>query len=80
IEALSGGAAVSARWGRAGELPVRDVFDAADEGDPHAVAIRDGLARGVAAAVRVLVLTADVETVLIGGGVASLGSRLTDAV
>ena len=45
-------------------------------GDPHARALREGLARGVAAAVRVLVLTADVDVVVLGGGLTALGDRL----
>jgi glucokinase len=76
IEALAGGGAIAERWGRPGALPVRDVFDAADAGDPLARDLRLGLARGVAAAVRVLVLTADVDAVVLGGGVSSLGPRL----
>jgi glucokinase len=76
IEAFAGGGAIASRWGRPGALPVRDVFDAADAGDAHAIALRAGLAHGVAAAVRVLVLTADVDVVIIGGGLAALGERL----
>ena len=49
IEALAGGGAIAERWGRPGALPVRDVFDAADAGDPLARELRAGLARGVAA-------------------------------
>ena len=80
IEALAGGGAIAERWGRPGALPVRDVYDAADAGDPVARGLRAGLARGVAAAVRVLVLTADVDTVVLGGGVTALGGRLMDDV
>lgn len=76
IEALAGGGSIAERWGRPGALPVRDVFDAADAGDLRAVELRAGLARGVAAAVRVLVLTADVDAVVLGGGVTALGDRL----
>jgi glucokinase len=76
IEALAGGGAIAERWGRPGALPVRDVFDAADAGDPAARGLRAGLATGVAAAVRVLVLTADVDVVVLGGGVTALGDRL----
>lgn len=76
IEALAGGGAIAERWNRPVGLPVRDVFDAADGGDPEAQALRTGLARGVAAAVRILVLTADVEVVVLGGGVTALGDRL----
>ncbi|MHC2999519.1 ROK family protein [Microbacterium sp. HJ5] len=76
IEALAGGGAIAERWGRAAALPVRDVFDAADAGDPVARELRAGMARGVASAIRVLVLTADVDTVVLGGGVTALGDRL----
>ncbi|GAA2956140.1 MULTISPECIES: ROK family protein [Microbacterium] len=76
IEALAGGGAVSARWGKPGALPIRDIFDAADAGDAAAVRLRTDLARGVAAAIRVLVLTADVDTVVLGGGITALGTRL----
>ena len=76
IEALAGGGAVAARWARAGAFPVRDVFDAADAGDPIALSLRGDLAYGVASAVRVLVLTDDVDTVVLGGGVSTLGARL----
>ncbi|KAA9111332.1 ROK family protein [Microbacterium rhizomatis] len=76
IEALAGGGAIAERWSRPGALPVRDVFDAADAGDALARDLRHGLARGVAAAVRILVLTADVDTVVLGGGITALGARL----
>jgi glucokinase len=80
IEALAGGGAIAERWGRAGALPIRDVFDAADAGDADARELRLGLARGVAAAVRVLVLTADVDAVVFGGGITALGDRLMSDV
>lgn len=80
IEAFAGGGALAERWARPGALPVRDIFDAADGGDERARALRAGLSFGVASAVRVLVLTADVDTVLLGGGVSALGPRLLDDV
>jgi predicted NBD/HSP70 family sugar kinase len=76
IESFAGGGAVAERWRRRSALPVRDVFDAADAGDAEAQQLRTGLARGVAAAIRVLVLTADVDIVVLGGGVTALGDRL----
>jgi len=76
VEALSGGAAIARRWGRPSPLPVVDMLDAADAGDPRAVELRSGLMAGVAAAVRILVLTADVDAVVIGGGLSGLGDRL----
>ncbi|MFH8250578.1 ROK family protein [Microbacterium sp. B2969] len=77
IEAFAGGGAIAQRWGRPVPLPVADVFAAADAGDAYARELRSGIARGVAAAVRVLVLTADVELVVLGGGLTGLGSALT---
>lgn len=80
IEALAGGAAIADRWGRPAALPVRDVFDAADAGDALATVIRRDLARAVAAAVRILVLTVDVERVVIGGGLTALAERMLPEV
>lgn len=76
VEAFAGGRAVAERWGRPAAYPVLDVFDAADAGDAAALRLRAGIARGVAGAVRVLVLTADVDRVVLGGGLTALGDRL----
>ncbi len=76
VETLCGGGALAKAWGRPGALPVRDIFDAAETGDPQALALRRDLARGAAAAVRLLVLSVDVERVMIGGGLTALGVRL----
>lgn len=80
IEALAGGAAVAARWARPAALPVADVFDAAEAGDPLAAGLRADVVRGVVSAVQLLVLTADVDVVVLGGGVSHLGERLRDPV
>ncbi|MEJ1156157.1 ROK family protein [Microbacterium marmarense] len=80
IEALAGGRSIAERWGRVSALPVLDVFDAADAGDPLATELRNDLAAGAAAAVRVLVLTVDVDTVVLGGGVTNLGTRLLNDI
>lgn len=80
IEAFSGGAAIASRWGRPVRLPVLDVFDAADAGDAAAIALRDGLVFGIAAAIRVVVLTGDVSTVVLGGGTTALGPRMLNPV
>lgn len=76
IETFCGGGALSRAWGRPGALPVRDILDAAELGDADAVVLRSDLFHGGAAAVRALVLSADVERVVIGGGLTSLGDRL----
>ncbi|GAA1646412.1 ROK family protein [Microbacterium flavum] len=80
IEAFCGGGAIAERWGRPSALPVLDVFDAADRGDPEALVLRTGLAHGVASAVRVIVLSADVDAVILGGGVTALGDRMLSLV
>lgn len=80
VETLCGGGALARAWGRPGALPVRDIFDAADQGDTEALLLRADLSRGAAAAVRILVLSADVETVVIGGGLTALGERLGDGI
>lgn len=80
IETFCGGGALARAWGRPGALPVRDIFDAAETGDADAVALKADLIHGAAAAVRVLVLSADVEKVIIGGGITSLGARLEDGI
>lgn len=80
IETFCGGGALARAWGRPGALPVRDIFDASDRGDSLASSLRADLAHGAAAAVRVLVLTTDVETVVIGGGLSALGDRVGDDI
>jgi glucokinase len=74
LEVVASGSGIARQWGEAG-TPVSTVLDGAEAGDGRAVEIRRRLVEGVATAVRVLVLTVDVETVVIGGGLARLGSR-----
>lgn len=76
VEALAGGASVAERWGRTVAFPVRDVFDEADAGHAAARSLRDDVVRGVAGAVQLLVLSTDVDAVVLGGGVSQLGDRL----
>lgn len=79
-------AAASARgeaWSAAAGAHARSsaiVFAAASQGDTAAITARDGFTDAVAAAVRLLVLTCDVDTVVLGGGVTELGSALLDEV
>ncbi|MGF2948761.1 ROK family protein [Microbacterium alcoholitolerans] len=80
IETLCGGGALARAWGRAGELPVKDMLDAAETGDPLAESLRDDLFRGAAAAVRALVLATDVQTVVIGGGLMALADRILPGI
>ncbi|WP_353597590.1 ROK family protein [Cryocola sp. 340MFSha3.1] len=80
LETVASGSGVARQWPTDDPLPVRAVFAAADDGDPVARAITARLAAGIASAVRVLVLTVDVGTVVIGGGLSHLGTRLLDDV
>ncbi|MEZ5091288.1 ROK family protein [Nocardioides sp.] len=80
LETVASGSGLARRW-PAGVAPgVAALFGAADDGDGQAAALRDELVAGVAAAVRLLVLTTGVDVVVLGGGVSSLGDRLRDAV
>lgn len=76
LETVASGSGVARQWRTDDPLPVRALFAAAADGDKDARAITARLAEGIASAVRVLVLTVDVETVVIGGGLSHLGDRL----
>jgi glucokinase len=76
LETVASGSGIARQWRAGDPLPARSLFAAAAAGDHEAQAIRDRLIGGIAAAVRVLVLTVDVDTVVIGGGVSHLGERL----
>ncbi|MDP5183487.1 ROK family protein [Blastococcus sp. BMG 814] len=81
LELYASGAALEAAWPSRNGIPAAaDLFAAAAAGDRRAIGIRDGFADAVAAAVRTLVLTCDVEHVVLGGGVAEVGTPLRDAV
>jgi glucokinase len=76
LETVASGSGVARQWASTDPHPVRALFDAADAGDVQAGLIRARLADGVASAVRLLILTVDVESVVIGGGLSHLGDRL----
>jgi glucokinase len=85
LEALVSGSAIGRAWpvpagstdagGTAGAL-----FRAAASGDVTAARVRRQVAEHLAVAVRLLVLTVDVEVVVLGGGVAEVGEPLRAAV
>ncbi len=76
LETLASGSAVARMWPTESGPPARELFAAAARGDSRAIAARDRFLTGVAAGVRLLVLTADVDVVVIGGGLAALGDPL----
>lgn len=80
LETIASGSAVAAAWPTSDQPPAQALFAAAATGHPRAIVARDRFAAGVAAAVRLLALTVDVEVVVLGGGVSQVGSPLADAV
>lgn len=81
LELYASGATLDVAWPvPEGRHAPAEVFAAAAAADPRAVRVRDDFVDAVAHAVRVLVLTCDVEHVLVGGGVAEVGAPLLDAV
>jgi glucokinase len=79
LEVMASGSGIASQW-KSGDGSVRGLLAAADAGDVGAIAIRRNLYEAVASAVRILVLTVDVDLVVIGGGISTLGSALLDAV
>jgi glucokinase len=74
LEVLASGTAIASRWPHTeGGGPAAHLFAAAG-------AVRDEVAGHLAEAVRILVLTVDVDAVVLGGGVAEVGEPLVDAV
>lgn len=80
LETVASGSGVARMWPTEDPLPARALFAAAAAGDPEAQAVTRTLAEGIAAAVRILVLTVDVDAVVIGGGLSHIGRPLLDAV
>lgn len=76
LEVYASGSGVARRWVDGAGGTVSALFEAADRGEAEAVRLRDELVVAVASAVRILVLTADVDEVVVGGGVSALGERL----
>ncbi|GGF29473.1 ROK family protein [Subtercola lobariae] len=80
LETVASGSGIARQWQTDDPKPAQSLFAAADAGDPHAADIRSWFIDGIASAVRILVLTVDVDTVVIGGGLSNLGAPLLDAV
>ncbi|MCS5721132.1 ROK family protein [Herbiconiux sp. CPCC 203407] len=80
LETVASGSAIARQWATDDPYPVRSLLAAAEGGHAGATRIRDRFVDGVAAAVRMLVLTLDVEIVMIGGGLSNLGPWLLDEV
>lgn len=80
LEVVASGSGIARQWANGDDNAVTAVLDAADAGDARATEIRRRLFEGVAASVRILVLTLDVDLVVVGGGIARLGPRLLSGV
>jgi len=80
LEMLASGSAIARQWPTDDPKPARALFAAALAGDRRALDIKQRFVENVAAAVRILVLTVDVDSVVIGGGLSSLGPVLLDDV
>src|SRR5690606_17787184 len=80
LELYASGSAVARQWPSDDPLPVQALFDAASAGDSDAAAVRDRLLQGTAEAARMLVLTVDVDDVVIGGGISRIGEPLLAGV
>lgn len=80
LETVASGSGVAKRWATAERHVVAALYEAADRGEPDAVRVKADFVGGVAAAVRVLVLTTGVEVVVMGGGISSLGETLRSDV
>ncbi|GAA2524793.1 ROK family protein [Rarobacter incanus] len=80
LETIASGSALRRAWPRGGDRPGRVLLSAIATGDAEAQRAFDQLAAGTAAAVRLLVLSLDPETIVIGGGLSRLGEPLRQAV
>lgn len=80
LEVLASGSAIARQWPTDDPKPARALFAAAASGDRLAIEVKQRFVENVAAAARLLVLTIDVDSVVIGGGLSSLGPVLLDDV
>jgi glucokinase len=76
LEVLASGSGIASQ--RPGS--VSDLLTAAAAGDTDAARIRGRMFDAIASAVRILVLTVDVDIVVIGGGISALGEPLLTGV
>lgn len=76
LETLASGSAIARLWPEGARPTAHALFAAADAGDVAACAAAGRVIENIAAAVRLLVLTVDVDAVVVGGGLSSLGDRL----
>jgi len=80
LETVGSGSAIARQWPTEDPRPASALFAAAASGDATAIEVRDRFIEAVASSVRLLVLTVDVDSVVIGGGLSSLGDDLLERV
>lgn len=80
LETVASASALARFWPEGGDQPSRALLAAVERGEPAASAALDNLVTGTATAVRVLGLTLDPATIVIGGGIRMLGDPLLDGV
>lgn len=78
LETVAAGWALAERWGE--PWPAARMLEAARAGSVDAAAEWDVVVDALAHAIRMLVLTLDVRTIAIGGGMRGLGAPLLDGV
>ncbi|MHB8188522.1 MAG: ROK family protein [Dermatophilaceae bacterium] len=80
LETTASGSAVARQWPTTHPRPVQELFEAAHHGNALARDVKQSLVENVASAVRALVLTVDVDIVVLGDGISSLGEPLLGEV
>jgi glucokinase len=76
LEVMASGSGIAEQWPGS----VSEMLAAAEGGNVDAIEIRRRMFDAVASAVRILVLTMDVDLVVIGGGISTMGDSLMTAV
>lgn len=78
-ELYASGSGLARRWPSSGDVPVPlEIFAAAAAGDELAREIRADFGAALADVVRILVLSYDVERIVVGGGLTGLGPALLE--
>lgn len=80
LEAVASGAAVAREWPTPTGSAIAHLLQAVEAADPKARLVLEKMAGNIAVAVKVLVLTLDVEAVVLGGGLSTAGAGLRSAI
>lgn len=80
LELVASGSGLARLWPTPSGRPMETLYAAAQGGDAVAADVFHRFAHNVASAVRILVLSVDVDVVVIGGGMSALGAPLIDSV